>query len=224
MKRALFATALAGLAFVIAGPAAADPATTQPPPVVSSDLTSPWVVQLDTGNRVRLAFANIARSGLPATSPAPAPGRPIDPAFLPRTVDYVTSEAAGTIIIDTDARYLYLILVHGKAKRYGVGVGRPGFEWAGVHYISRKADWPDWAPPQDVHDRQPGLQTPIAGGIDNPLGARALYLGSTLYRIHGSDQPWTIGQAVSSGCIRIRNEDVIDLYDRVDVGTKVIVI
>jgi lipoprotein-anchoring transpeptidase ErfK/SrfK len=111
----------------------------------------------------------------------------------------------------------------GKALRYGVGVGRPGFEWAGVHYVTRKAEWPDWTPPAEMLKRQPGIPTHMAGGLDNPLGARALYLGSTLYRIHGTAEPWTIGQAVSSGCIRMRNEDVVDLYRRVGVGTKVIV-
>ncbi len=224
MNRVLFAAALAGLPFLVAGPAAAGPITTQPPAIVSSDLTSPWVIQLKPGNRVGLAYVTPKRR---AVAPAPTParyGRAINPAFLPRTVDYATSEAAGTIIIDTKARYLYLILGNDTAKRYGVGVGRPGFEWAGIHRVTRKAAWPDWVPPEQMRERQPGLPIHMAGGIDNPLGARALYLGSTLYRIHGSNQPWTIGQAVSSGCIRMRNEDVIDLYDRVGVGTKVIVI
>ncbi len=150
-------------------------------------------------------------------------GRSIDPAFLPREVAYQTSRAKGTIIIDTEARYLYLILGDGRAMRYGVGVGRPGFEWAGVHKITHKAKWPDWTPPEEMRQRVPNLPVRMAGGVDNPLGARALYLGSTLYRIHGSNQPWTIGHAVSSGCIRMRNQDVVDLYDRVKVGTRVIV-
>jgi lipoprotein-anchoring transpeptidase ErfK/SrfK len=110
------------------------------------------------------------------------------------------------------------------ARRYGVGVGRPGFEWAGTHTITRTAEWPDWVPPEEMLQRRPDLPRQMAGGPDNPLGARALYLGSTLYRIHGSNEPWTIGHAVSSGCIRMRNEDVIDLYERVKVGTKVVVI
>jgi lipoprotein-anchoring transpeptidase ErfK/SrfK len=148
---------------------------------------------------------------------------PIDPAFMPAIVAYQTREPAGTIVIDTEARYLYLVLGEGRAKRYGVGVGRPGFEWAGVHTITRKAEWPDWTPPPEMRKRQPGLPVSMAGGIGNPLGARAMYLGSTLYRIHGSNEPWTIGHAVSSGCIRMRNEDVSDLYDRVKVGTRVIV-
>ncbi len=149
--------------------------------------------------------------------------RQIDPAFLPRIVDYRTSEAKGTIVIDTEARYLYLVLGDGKAKRYGIGVGRPGFEWAGTHYITRKAEWPGWTPPKEMRQRVANLPVHMAGGINNPLGARALYIGSTLYRIHGSNEPWTIGHAVSSGCIRLRNEDVIDLYNRVPVGTKVVV-
>jgi lipoprotein-anchoring transpeptidase ErfK/SrfK len=224
MNRVPFAAALAGFTFLVVGPAGAGPITTQPL-IVSSDLTSPWVIQLKRGNHAGLAFATLRRSAPLPTAPAPTRyGRAIDPAFLPRTVDYVTSEAKGTIIIDTGARYLYLILGDGKAERYGVGVGRPGFEWAGVHRITRKAEWPDWVPPEQMRERQPGLPAQMAGGIDNPLGARALYLGSTLYRIHGSNQPWTIGQAVSSGCIRMRNQDVIDLYDRVGIGTKVIVI
>ncbi len=137
---------------------------------------------------------------------------------------YPTSEARGTIIIDTEARYLYLVLGNGKAMRYGVGVGRPGFQWAGAHRITRKAEWPDWVPPEEMRQRVPKLPVRMDGGPDNPLGARALYLGSTLYRIHGSNEPWTIGHAVSSGCIRMRNEDVIDLYDRVEVGTRVVVL
>lgn len=225
MNRVLCVAALAGLPFLLAVPAAAGPIAA-PAPTIGSDLTSPWVIQLKRGNRVGLAYATLTRSVAPRpVAPRPARyHRPIDPAFLPQTVDYTTSEAAGTVIIDTEARYLYLILDDGKAMRYGVGVGRPGFEWAGVHQITRKAEWPDWVPPEQMRERQAGLPDHMAGGVDNPLGARALYLGSTLYRIHGSNQPWTIGQAVSSGCIRMRNEDVIDLYDRVGVGTKVIVI
>jgi lipoprotein-anchoring transpeptidase ErfK/SrfK len=112
----------------------------------------------------------------------------------------------------------------GKAIRYGIGVGRPGFTWAGVKQVSRKAEWPDWRPPAEMLKRRPDLPPFMAGGPNNPLGARAMYLGDSLYRIHGSNEPWTIGQAVSSGCIRLRNEDVVDLYERVKVGTKVVVI
>nr|WP_224406423.1 L,D-transpeptidase [Afifella sp. IM 167] len=160
----------------------------------------------------------------PATAVRAKPRHEIDPAFLPTMVDYASDKAPGTIVIDTDNRYLYLVMAGGKAKRYGVGVGRPGFEWAGTHQVTRKAEWPGWTPPAEMRARQPGLPVHMEGGPDNPLGARALYLGSTLYRIHGSNQPWTIGHAVSSGCIRMRNEDVIDLYERVGVGTKVVVL
>ncbi len=158
----------------------------------------------------------------------PAQFKSTDPAFLPAIVPYATKEAAGTIVIDTNARYLYLVMDDGQARRYGVGVGRPGFEWAGVHKITRKAEWPDWTPPPEMIAREEArgriIPAHMEGGEDNPLGARAMYLGSSLYRIHGSNEPWTIGQAVSSGCIRMRNEDVIDLYERVHVGTRVIVI
>jgi lipoprotein-anchoring transpeptidase ErfK/SrfK len=153
------------------------------------------------------------------------PLRPaVDPIYLPQIVAYDGSEKPGTIIIDTPQRFLYLIQPGGRAIRYGIGVGRPGFAWAGVKHVSAKREWPDWRPPEQMLQRRPDLPHFMAGGPDNPLGARALYLGSSLYRIHGSNEPWTIGQAVSSGCIRMRNEDVIDLYDRVGVGTKVVVI
>ncbi|WP_321499287.1 L,D-transpeptidase [Breoghania sp.] len=158
-----------------------------------------------------------------AVHPAPRKQRRMDPAFLPTVVDYDGAETPGTIIIDTPSRYLYLVEAGGKARRYGVGVGRPGFQWAGVHKVTRKAEWPDWRPPAEMRKRQPNLPAHMPGGPRNPLGARALYLGSTLYRIHGSNEPWSIGRAVSSGCIRMRNEDVQDLYARVDVGTRVIV-
>ncbi|MFK8253766.1 L,D-transpeptidase [Ancylobacter terrae] len=142
--------------------------------------------------------------------------------YLERVVvDYPTAEAPGTIVIDTGQRFLYLVQGDGKALRYGVGVGREGFEWSGVEKISRKAEWPDWRPPAEMLARRPDLPRHMPGGPDNPLGARALYLGGTLYRIHGSNEPQTIGMAVSSGCIRMRNDDVIDLYDRVGVGTTV---
>jgi lipoprotein-anchoring transpeptidase ErfK/SrfK len=130
---------------------------------------------------------------------------PIDPQFLPQVVDYRGDEAPGTIIVDTPDKFLFLIEEGGKALRYGIGVGRPGFTWAGVKTITAKREWPDWRPPADMLARRPDLPRFMAGGIDNPLGARALYLGSTLYRIHGSNEPWTIGTDVSSGCIRMRN-------------------
>ena len=163
----------------------------------------------------------------PAGGQAPAP-MPQVHGFVPRferqVVDYAGGHRAGTIVIDTPNRYLYLVQDGGKALRYGIGVGRPGFEWAGVKSVTRKAEWPNWTPPSEMLKRRPDLPKFMAGGPDNPLGARAMYLGSSLYRIHGTNEPSTIGQAVSSGCIRLRNEDVTDLYERVRVGSKVIVI
>jgi lipoprotein-anchoring transpeptidase ErfK/SrfK len=147
-----------------------------------------------------------------------------DPRFLKQEVSYDGREAPGTIIVDTRERLLYLVQAGGRALRYGIGVGRPGFTWSGVHYISNKREWPDWTPPGEMLRRRPDLPRHMAGGPENPLGARAMYLGSTLYRIHGSNEPWTIGTQVSSGCIRMRNEDVVDLYSRVKVGAKVVVI
>ena len=147
------------------------------------------------------------------------------PAHLRRqVVDFRTTEAAGTVIVDTPNTYLYYVLGGGKAIRYGIGVGRSGFTWAGVKTVTMKKEWPDWRPPDEMLRRKPELPHFMPGGPENPLGARALYLGDTLYRIHGSNEPWTIGTQVSSGCIRMRNEDVIDLYDRVPVGARVIVI
>jgi lipoprotein-anchoring transpeptidase ErfK/SrfK len=147
----------------------------------------------------------------------------MDPRYRRQEVEYHTTEAPGTIIIDTPHKFLYLVEPGDKAIRYGIGVGRPGFTWSGVHRISAKKEWPSWTPPAEMLKRQPYLPRYMAGGLDNPLGARALYLGSTLYRIHGSNEPWTIGHNVSSGCIRMTNQDVIDLYSRVGVGTKVVV-
>jgi lipoprotein-anchoring transpeptidase ErfK/SrfK len=163
----------------------------------------------------------------PAYAPAPVadPAHPaIDPQYQRQIVDYGGSEKPGTVVIDTPHFFLYLVMEDGKALRYGIGVGRPGFTWAGVKEISAMREWPDWIPPAEMLERRPDLPRFMPGGPDNPLGARALYLGSTLYRIHGSNEPWTIGMQVSSGCIRLRNEDVIDLYGRVKVGTKVIVL
>jgi lipoprotein-anchoring transpeptidase ErfK/SrfK len=139
-------------------------------------------------------------------------------------VNFDTREAPGTIIIDTGNTYLYYVLGGGQAIRYGVGVGRAGFTWAGVQSISRKAEWPDWYPPSEMIARQPYLPRFVAGGPGNPLGARAMYLGSSEYRIHGTNDPTTIGKFVSSGCIRLTNEDVSDLFSRVNVGTKVVVL
>jgi lipoprotein-anchoring transpeptidase ErfK/SrfK len=139
-------------------------------------------------------------------------------------VDFQTKEPVGTIIIDTPNTYLYLVLGHGKAMRYGIGVGREGFTWSGTERVSRMKEWPDWFPPAEMIERQPYLPRVMAGGPGNPLGARALYLGNTLYRIHGTNQPSTIGQTVSSGCIRLLNEDIEDLYSRVQTGTRVVVL
>jgi lipoprotein-anchoring transpeptidase ErfK/SrfK len=147
------------------------------------------------------------------------------PARLRRQiVDYASAEAPGTIIIDTPNTYLYFVLGGGKAVRYGIGVGREGFTWSGVKTIERKSEWPDWIPPTDMLQRQPYLPRFMAGGPGNPLGARAMYLSGTVYRIHGTNAPATIGKHVSSGCIRMANEDVIDLYSRTRVGTKVVVL
>jgi lipoprotein-anchoring transpeptidase ErfK/SrfK len=143
---------------------------------------------------------------------------------IPRTtVSFNSQYAPGTIVVNTAERRLYLVLPNGEALRYGIGVGRDGFRWGGVHRISAKKEWPSWTPPSQMLRRRPDLPRHMAGGIDNPLGARAMYLGSTLYRIHGSNEPETIGQAVSSGCFRLTNEDVTDLYNRVSVGATVVV-
>ena len=153
------------------------------------------------------------------------PARPaFDPKFEKQMVDYSGREGTGTIVIDTPNKFLFLVQGGGKAMRYGIGVGRPGFTWSGVKTISAKKEWPAWTPPPEMLARRPDLPRHMEGGPQNPLGARAMYLGSSLYRIHGSNEPWTIGTNVSSGCIRMRNEDVIDLYGRVNVGAKVVVL
>ncbi|WP_174243251.1 L,D-transpeptidase [Beijerinckia sp. L45] len=149
--------------------------------------------------------------------------RPINPIYQRQDVAYEGHERPGTIIIDTPEKFLFLVQPGGRALRYGIGVGRPGFAWAGVKTISRKAEWPGWTPPPEMVLRRPDLPRHMDGGPANPLGARALYLGSSLYRIHGTNEPYTIGTNVSSGCIRMMNEDVVDLYGRVGVGTRVIV-
>ena len=144
---------------------------------------------------------------------------------IPRTtVMYNGNYAPGTIVVNTAERRLYLVLQNGQALRYGIGVGRDGFRWGGVHKITAKKEWPEWTPPSQMIARRPDLPRHMKGGIENPLGARAMYLGSTLYRIHGSNEPETIGQAVSSGCFRMTNDDVTDLYGRVGVGTTVVVL
>ena len=154
----------------------------------------------------------------------PSNGRPGHYTPIPReTVDYDGKYKPGTIVVETEERRLYFVLGGGQAIRYGIGVGRDGFRWSGQHTITRKAEWPGWTPPAEMRKRVPDLPAYMPGGPDNPLGARALYIGSTLYRLHGTSEPWTIGQAVSSGCIRLTNEDIIDLYDRVKVGSLVVV-
>ncbi|MBL8587088.1 MAG: L,D-transpeptidase [Methylobacteriaceae bacterium] len=168
--------------------------------------------------------APMAHEPLAAAPAAVAPRRTVDPAFLRQEVSYSGPHGPGTLIVDTPSRHLYLVQSGGRAIRYGIGVGRPGFEWSGVKRVSRKAQWPDWRPPAEMLKRRPDLPTFMAGGPENPLGARALYLGSSLYRIHGTNEPHTIGQNVSSGCIRMMNDDVVDLYERVPVGAKVVVI
>jgi lipoprotein-anchoring transpeptidase ErfK/SrfK len=158
----------------------------------------------------------------PGYEPDPSAER-LPAAYQRQAVFYRTTEAPGTIIVQTSERFLYVVQGNNRAIRYGIGVGREGFQWSGLLKISRKAEWPDWVPPPEMIARQPYLPRFMAGGPGNPLGARALYLGNTVYRIHGTNQPQTIGQSVSSGCFRLVNPDVIDLFDRVPVGTKVIV-
>jgi lipoprotein-anchoring transpeptidase ErfK/SrfK len=147
----------------------------------------------------------------------------LDPKWQKTVVFYRTAEAPGTIIVQSNERYLYVVQPGGRALRYGIGVGRDGFQWQGLVKITRKTEWPDWTPPDEMIQRQPYLPRFMAGGPGNPMGARALYLGATVYRIHGTNQPHTIGSAVSSGCFRLTNPDVSDLYERIPVGTKVII-
>ena len=153
----------------------------------------------------------------------PMANRNMESPIKKETIDYAGPYDKGTIVVNTTERRLYYVLGDGKAMKYGIGVGRPGFEWSGVKTVTMKREWPDWTPPAQMLRRRPDLPRHMKGGVDNPLGARAMYLGSSLYRIHGSNEPETIGQAVSSGCIRMTNEDVMDLYNRVGVGTRVVV-
>jgi lipoprotein-anchoring transpeptidase ErfK/SrfK len=193
----------------------------------SDSLFEPWKLE-------RSGRRHFSAPRLPPSLPNNQPGTDFAPARLPEptvaghlrrsVVDYPTNERAGTIVIDTAKTYLYLVLDDGKALRYGIGVGREGFTWSGRERISRKTEWPDWRPPREMIERQPELPEFVPGGLQNPLGARALYLGATLYRIHGTNEPETIGRFVSSGCIRMLNNDVIDLYGRVSTGTQVVVL
>jgi len=192
-------------------------------PQEQSDLGGGFIEFLATGRSLGRRHAPEPQpQSVQGAAVAPAPRREVDPLYLRAEVEY-DGAAPGTVVIDTDSKFLYYVKSPGRAIRYGVGVGRPGFEWSGVRRISRKAQWPDWTPPKEMLARRPDLPHHMAGGMDNPLGARALYLGSSLYRIHGTNEPYTIGQNVSSGCIRMMNDDVADLYDRVNVGTRVIV-
>lgn len=246
----LSSLALLGAATLLAAATAASHAddryVERPPVTVSPDLSAPWVIQLGQQPGMIVRQAPVARSAqkratrqvdaqpdgvrtaaLPSVEKPATQQRQINPAYLPQEVAYDGPQKPGTIIIDTHENFLYLVQKDGSARRYGVGTGKPGFEWAGTHKVTQKREWPDWHPPVEMIAREKAkgriLPSHMAGGIENPLGARALYLGSTLYRIHGTNQPWTIGGAVSSGCIRMRNEDVVDLYERVNVGTTVVV-
>jgi lipoprotein-anchoring transpeptidase ErfK/SrfK len=163
-------------------------------------------------------FASVVGSGVPEENPGPRAG------LRRQIVNYPTQATAGTIVIDTDQTFLFYVLGDGTAIRYGIGVGREGFTWSGTQTVTRMAEWPDWTPPQEMIERQPYLPRWMAGGNGNPLGARAIYLGNTIYRIHGTNAPETIGTRVSSGCIRLTNDDVTDLYSRVTVGTRIVVL
>ena len=210
-----FLAPLAGLAcLAAAGPALAyeiDPLTRQPLDNALSVRVRPTSVAVPVAN-ASLNIADPLASQVPQMSAIPR-----------ETVSYNGPYGAGTIVVSTAERRLYYVLDGGQALRYGVGVGRPGFTWGGVQTITMKREWPDWRPPSTMLRRRPDLPRYMKGGIENPLGARAMYLGGTIYRIHGSNEPETIGTAVSSGCIRMTNEDVSDLYTRAKVGTKVIV-
>jgi lipoprotein-anchoring transpeptidase ErfK/SrfK len=201
-------------------------------------LLAPAIFSSEASAQV-LGYASVPQSGFPSDNAMPAPPALTEegvidegngsanalPERLRRAVvTYGTSEAPGTVIIDTGNTALYYVLGQGRAIRYGVGVGREGFTWSGVQTISRKAQWPDWYPPAEMIARQPYLPRFVAGGPGNPLGARAMYLGSSQYRIHGTNDPSTIGKFVSSGCIRLTNDDVADLFSRVNIGTKVVVL
>jgi lipoprotein-anchoring transpeptidase ErfK/SrfK len=196
----------ASMAFVLGAVALTSSATAAPLPLFPFPMQdSPQAVQPAPSDEGEATFELPAR-------------------FKRQIVNYSTREAAGTIVIDTPNTYLYYVLGGGQAIRYGIGVGRDGFTWSGTQTITKKAEWPDWTPPPEMIARQPYLPRHMAGGPGNPLGARAMYLGGTVYRIHGTNAPSTIGTHVSSGCIRLTNQDVTDLYSRVNVGTKVIVL
>src|SRR3954465_912171 len=205
----------------------------QPIPLDPDRAARDPVAPTDTTGSTRIDSRNVdSRNGdprnmaalPPEVRPETGPRKELPPQFRRTLVDYYSKETAGTIIVDTPNTYLYLVLGQGKALRYGIGVGREGFTWSGAEKVSRKAEWPDWNPPEQMIERQPYFPRFMAGGDGNPLGARALYLGDTIYRIHGTNQPSTIGTFVSSGCIRLTNEDITDLHSRVKVGTRVVVL
>ncbi len=206
---------------------------------------SRWVRAASIGLGLALSFASVAPSlaannlsfimnpppGVTLTSGKPSNALQLrtgkvrlDPQFMRQVVGYAGKEKPGTVIVNTSRKFLYLVLGDGKAMRYGIGTARDGFEWSGTHKVTAKREWPSWTPPAEMRKRQPGLPAFMEGGVQNPLGARALYIGSTLYRIHGTNEPWSIGTNVSSGCIRMVNDDVVDLYARVKIGAKVIVL
>ncbi|HEY8578809.1 MAG TPA: L,D-transpeptidase [Beijerinckiaceae bacterium] len=197
-------------------PARAGAVYNVPPPVLIAPAPAQALVAAPAPVRVA-AYA-------PAPEPEIGVRRVVDPVYLRQEVAYSGPHGPGVIVVDTPNRFLYLVLPGRRAVRYGIGVGRPGFAWSGVKRVTRKAEWPSWTPPAEMLKRRPDLPRFMPGGPENPLGARALYLGSSLYRIHGTNEPWTIGQNVSSGCIRMMNEDVTDLYGRVRVGATVVVI
>ena len=211
MPNKLFATA--SLAALIAAAAFTTPASAQS-----------LFAFLAPQAQVEAAPAPQVIAPAPAAEDDAAMDEAMDPRLQRQVVAYPTREAPGTIIVDTPHTFLYLVLGDGQAMRYGIGVGREGFTWSGVHPVVRKAEWPDWYPPAEMIKRQPYLPRMVAGGPGNPLGARAMYLSGSVYRIHGTNAPESIGTQVSSGCIRLVNEDVIDLYNRVHVGTKVVVL
>ncbi|WP_375464802.1 L,D-transpeptidase [uncultured Methylobacterium sp.] len=187
---------------------------------------APGGPSLQSGDPIEPRAARVPTQRYAALPEAPAGetdriARSLDPRYARQEVEFSGRQPPGTIVIDTPAKYLYLVQPGGRALRYGIGVGRPGFAWAGLKTVSRKAEWPGWTPPPEMLARRPDLPRYMEGGPGNPLGARALYLGSSLYRIHGTNEPHTIGQSVSSGCIRMMNDDVVDLYERVPVGTRV---
>jgi lipoprotein-anchoring transpeptidase ErfK/SrfK len=254
MKTQIISLTIATMALFVSPATAGDRYLPKPPVVLSPDLASPWVMQIRGSQsqqrnvqqgyvqqrqiqpratttrsyQPKVQKRKVRQASLQPKKSKKSAAPQLDSQFLPQVVSYQSSDKPGTIIIDTQGRHLYLVLGNGEARRYGVGVGKAGFDWTGVEKITQKKEWPSWRPPSEMiaREKKKGRILPkyMEGGPANPLGARALYLGSTLYRIHGTNQPWTIGQAVSSGCIRMRNQDVVDLYERAKVGAKVRVI